>query len=105
MPDRLLFDLTTRSQFTLEPCIVESVGGGFGEPLGGASIGCGLWGTVTRGRMGIRTLAEVASGRKGRLVDRYLIATVGQVREWGVGELVGWLMTLADERNETPEAG
>jgi WD40 repeat protein/tetratricopeptide (TPR) repeat protein len=98
----IIEDLTTRSQFTLEPALLDRLVADLAEPLGEVRpIELQIVGAQLQ-EDEIRTLAKYPVGGKAELVDRYLMATIKDCGEGNgeLAELVGYLLT--DERGTRP---
>jgi hypothetical protein len=98
----IIEDLTTRSQFTLEPALLDRLVADLAEPLGEVRpIELQIVGAQLQAE-NIRTLADYPVGGKAELVDRYLMGTIGDCGEGNgeLAELVGYLLT--DERGTRP---
>ncbi len=98
----IIQDLTTRSQFTLEPALLDRLVADLAEPLKAVRpIELQIVGAQLQAE-NIRTLADYPGGGKTELVDRYLMVTIGDCGEGNgeLAELVGYLLT--DERGTRP---
>jgi tetratricopeptide (TPR) repeat protein len=98
----IIKDLTERSQFTLEPALLDRMVADLAEPLKAVRpIELQIVGAQLQAE-GIRALADYPVGGKTELVDRYLMATIADCGEGNeeLAELVGYLLT--DDRGTRP---
>jgi hypothetical protein len=98
----IIADLTDRSQFRLEPALLDRLVADLAEPLKEVRpIELQIVGAQLQTE-GIQTLAAYPKGGKTELVDRYLMETIKDCGEGNgeIAELLGYLLT--DEKGTRP---